>query len=339
MFKNTASQKIALFAFDTTTGAPKTGDAANITAYVNKDWAGANALGDTSATEIDSTNAKGWYLFDLTQSETNANALLFTGKSSTANISVVGQLVFTVPPNFPALGIESDGMAHADLKEWLGTAPASLLNSGGTQLVKVAINAADSNSVDGQRFAALLNAQIEDLIVDNSGFTPTTTQFEVAHAISNTGEADRLKHAMVYAAGQWRRITASTSWTGFSNIKITVSPALTVAPSNGSSVVIFGGAAVNMDAISEDSTAADVLEALMDGALVVQVNGVATATSIPIDGFTSIRNDQFNGRLCTVYSDGSREQTQITDYVHATQTLTVDALSAAPADNVFIVIH
>lgn len=109
MLKNTASQKIALFAFDTSTGAPKTGDAAQITAYVNKDYAGATALGDTSATEISSTNAPGWYLFDLTQAETNADALLFSGKSTTGSVSVVGQLVFTRPANFTSMAIDSSG--------------------------------------------------------------------------------------------------------------------------------------------------------------------------------------------------------------------------------------
>lgn len=109
MFKNTSGQKIAVFAFDTTTGAPKTGDAGNITVYVNKDWAGVNALTDTSATEIDSTNAKGWYLFDVSQTESNADALLFTGKSSTANISIVGQLIYTAPANYSSLSVDSNG--------------------------------------------------------------------------------------------------------------------------------------------------------------------------------------------------------------------------------------
>ncbi len=100
MFKNVGSQKIRVFAFDVTTGLPKTGDAANITAYVNKDWGGATVLGDTSATEIDATNAKGCYLFDLTQAESNADALDFTGKSTTANISIVPQLIYTLPASF-----------------------------------------------------------------------------------------------------------------------------------------------------------------------------------------------------------------------------------------------
>lgn len=111
MFKNVASQKIAVFAFDTTTSAPKTGDAANITAYISKDWGTVTALGDTSATEMDATNAKGWYLFDLTQAETNADALLVSGKSATANVSVVGSLIFTTPPNFSTMVLDSTGNA------------------------------------------------------------------------------------------------------------------------------------------------------------------------------------------------------------------------------------
>ncbi len=109
MFKNTTGQKIAVFAFDGTTGAGKTGDASNITVYVNKDWAGANALGDTSATEIDATKAPGCYLFDLTQAETNGDALHFTGKSTTSNINVVQNLIFTTPPNFSTLSVDSSG--------------------------------------------------------------------------------------------------------------------------------------------------------------------------------------------------------------------------------------
>ncbi len=102
MFKNTASQKIQLFAFDATTGVAKTGDAANLTAYVSIDYGAVTVLGDTTATEMDATNAPGWYMFDLTQAETNGNDLLFTAKSSTANIKVVGRPVCTVPASFQA---------------------------------------------------------------------------------------------------------------------------------------------------------------------------------------------------------------------------------------------
>lgn len=95
MFKNVASQKIQLFAFDTTTNLPKTGDAANITAYVSKDHGAVTVLGDTSATQMDATNAPGVYLFDLTQGETNADELTFTAKSSTSNVSITPRFVTT----------------------------------------------------------------------------------------------------------------------------------------------------------------------------------------------------------------------------------------------------
>jgi hypothetical protein len=95
MFKNTASQKVTVLAFDVSTNLPKTGDAANLTVYVSKDDGAVTALGDTSATELSSTNAKGLYAFDVTQTETNANKLVFSGKSATANIEVVPLTVYT----------------------------------------------------------------------------------------------------------------------------------------------------------------------------------------------------------------------------------------------------
>ena len=109
MFKNVASQKIKLFAFDATTGLPKTGDAANITAYVSKDNGTVTILGDTSATEMSSTLAKGWYMFDLTQAETNGDSLLFTANSTTSNIVVTASEFSTLPPNFSSLVINSAG--------------------------------------------------------------------------------------------------------------------------------------------------------------------------------------------------------------------------------------
>lgn len=111
MQKNVASQKLIVFVFDSTTNLPKTGDAANLTAYVSKDYGSVTVLGDTSATEMDSTNAKGYYLFDLTQGETNADTLLFSCKSSTANMVAVGSpaTVFTTAPNFSLLSINASG--------------------------------------------------------------------------------------------------------------------------------------------------------------------------------------------------------------------------------------
>lgn len=111
MQKNVASQKLIVFAFDATTNLPKTGDAANITAYVSIDYGSVTVLGDASATEMDATNAKGYYLFDLTQGETNGNTLLFSAKSATSNIVVIGApaSVQTVPSSF----VVAPGSANA----------------------------------------------------------------------------------------------------------------------------------------------------------------------------------------------------------------------------------
>jgi hypothetical protein len=111
LFKNTASQRVRVFAFDATTGLPKTGDAANVTAYVAKDFGSVTQLTDTSATEEDSTNAKGYYWFDISQTETNADNIMVTGKSTTSNIVVVGApaMIATRPPNAGALSIDASG--------------------------------------------------------------------------------------------------------------------------------------------------------------------------------------------------------------------------------------
>jgi hypothetical protein len=121
--KNTAGQKLKVFAFTMADNTPKTGDAANITAYVDKDHAGLTVLGDTSATEIDATNGKGYYLFDLTQAETNAEQLDFTAKSSTSGVMVIAvpATVFTsVVPITAGTGTGqlnvSGGRADADVK-------------------------------------------------------------------------------------------------------------------------------------------------------------------------------------------------------------------------------
>jgi hypothetical protein len=97
----------------------------------------------------------------------------------------------------------------------------------------------------------------------------------------------------------------------------------------------------NVTQVSGDSTAADRLEALMDGTIVAQVNDVsATTTAFIADGFTEATNDHFNGRLITFISGAlSGQQTAITDYVGATQTFTVTALTEAPANDDFFVIH
>lgn len=93
--RNVANQKWRVFAFNITTGAAVTGDSANITAKIAKDWGTATATSDVNPTEIED----GYYLFDLTQAESDANVLDIYPESSTPNVQVIGVpgTVFTIP--------------------------------------------------------------------------------------------------------------------------------------------------------------------------------------------------------------------------------------------------
>jgi len=127
MQKNVASQYIQLFAFDSATGLPKTGDAANISLYISKDNGSTTLISSTAGgaagtpSEQDATNALGWYKIALTQAETNADMLLFTGKSGTSGIVIAGCRVFTTPPNFNASSITSGGIIDANVKQTDGS--------------------------------------------------------------------------------------------------------------------------------------------------------------------------------------------------------------------------
>ena len=82
--KNASGQRWLVWAYNITSHAAKTGDAANITGKLSKDNAALAALGDTNPTELES----GYYLFDLTQAETNYDVLALVAVSSTSNIQV-----------------------------------------------------------------------------------------------------------------------------------------------------------------------------------------------------------------------------------------------------------
>lgn len=107
MQKNVAGQKWTVFAFDRTDNTPKTGDAANITANLRIDGGAANAIDDTNPTELED----GFYVFDITQVESNGDMILISPESTTSNIQVIGVpgVIYTTAPNSNVLGIESDG--------------------------------------------------------------------------------------------------------------------------------------------------------------------------------------------------------------------------------------
>jgi len=84
--KNVAGQYWIVFAFNRTDNTPKTGDANNITANLRIDGAGANAVDDTNPTELED----GFYMFALTEGETNGELIVICPASSTGDIQVIG---------------------------------------------------------------------------------------------------------------------------------------------------------------------------------------------------------------------------------------------------------
>jgi len=116
MFKNTSGQYITVHAIDNTTGVAKTGDAANITAYLAKDAGSATQSNDVNPAEISATNMKGAYRFTMTQAETNADLMDFVAVSATANITLVPISIYTVKPDTTMTtqmteGYAADGVA------------------------------------------------------------------------------------------------------------------------------------------------------------------------------------------------------------------------------------
>jgi D-alanyl-D-alanine carboxypeptidase len=98
MQKNVAGQKWIVFAFDRTDNTPKTGDAGNITANLRIDGAAANPVDDVNPAELEG----GYYVFDITQAESNGNLLALCPSSVTADIQVIGVpgAVWTRPASF-----------------------------------------------------------------------------------------------------------------------------------------------------------------------------------------------------------------------------------------------
>jgi len=127
MFKNIGSQKVAVFAWDNAAGSAKTGDAANISAQISIDGAATAATDDVAPTELDSTDAPGIYIFDMTQAETNGDLIVISPVSSTSDIVLRPVIIYTqtvmrgtdsaytgTPPTATAIVDEWETQSQAD---------------------------------------------------------------------------------------------------------------------------------------------------------------------------------------------------------------------------------
>ena len=108
MFKNVASQKVAVFAWDNAAGAAKIGDAANISAQISIDGGATAATDDAAPTELDATDAPGIYIFDMLQAETNGDLIVIVPVSSTSDIVLRPVIIYTQIAVADITGVEVD---------------------------------------------------------------------------------------------------------------------------------------------------------------------------------------------------------------------------------------
>jgi hypothetical protein len=175
LFKNVAGQGVHVYAYDSTTGLPKTGDAANITAYISLDGV-ADALADTNPAEVSSANLPGVYYFTLDQAETNCNSFALYAKSATSNVRLEPLIGFTTGAAVTQTGdayavVNSGTYGNSALNTRLSSTGV-VLTSGERTTLAAALEAAIINELDG---TAVMQA-IADLIASDM----TTTDLTVA---------------------------------------------------------------------------------------------------------------------------------------------------------------
>lgn len=107
MYRGIAN-KLAVYAYNQTTGAAVTGDQANITARISKDGAASAAVADTNPTQLDATNHPGIYIFDLTATECDAQMLVVSPDSSTANVVLDHVTIDLEQAPFPVVAVAAD---------------------------------------------------------------------------------------------------------------------------------------------------------------------------------------------------------------------------------------
>ena len=105
------------------------------------------------------------------------------------------------------------------------------------------------------------------------------------------------------------------------------------------SALVSGKMDSDTTSISGSSTAADNLEASALGIVATTVNDASATTTSFVITSSETTDDHFNGRII-VFTSGAlaNQATDITDYTGSTQTVTVTALTEAPANGTTFVI-
>lgn len=351
MNKNVASQKVTFLVIDTSTNTPKTGDSANLTAYVSKDDGAVTVLTDTSATELDATNAPGLYSFDLTQGETNADKLLFSGKSSTSGIKVVPLLVYTRPASFSSITI-ANGCVDADLERVAGNAVTAASGIPEVKVASIANNAITASAIQNDAITA---AKIATDAIDSDAIAAsavTEIQSGLATAVALDVVDDFLDTEIAAIKAKTDNLPADPAdASDIAGSFATVNTKLdTIDDFLDTEIAdILTDTSTTLDDYVDDlenrltAALATALQAHAEGIGRVVVGVGSTTTAVVLStvngGAPSATNDFYNGRSI-VFTSGALtlQATSISDYDGASTTLTVPALTGAPANGVTAII-
>lgn len=304
MFKNVSGQKLTVFAFDATTNLPKTGDAANITAYRDLDDGGVTVLGDTSATEKDATNAKGYYIFDLTQAETNGDKILFSAKSSTSNIVVIAvpAIVYTFPTTgilAPAtsgrtLVVDASGLADANMVKAGPTGSGTAQTAGDiyskvSGLTFTVSNKLDSNvyTWNGTAVSAPATAGIPEVNVKNINNVAAATPGASGGILISGSNAGTTTFGALTVTGSLT-VTGTTVHTG--NVSMAAGLTITQSSSNGSGLSVTGnGTGHGILATSGSGATGNGIKAISAASAGngIEADGVGSGDGIAANGGTS----------------------------------------------------
>jgi hypothetical protein len=235
--RNVANQKLVVFAFDIVTGLGKTGDAGNLTLYMKELGGSVVQVTDTSATELSSTNAPGYYEFDLANTELDTAYTYFFPKSSTVSPNNVGvtpvRPFFTVPAGFStAAPVTAASIADAVADESrTGHATPGTFGAVWSALPEATAGTTGGLSLYDNLFSVAEVGSISDA-------TPSTTEISLSTGFSSTNDAYN-NSFIVVASGPRRMVSVITDYVGAGRTA-TLSPALTATPSNGDTVLILG---------------------------------------------------------------------------------------------------
>ena len=324
IYKNTASQKLAVYAYTLSTGAPKTGDAAQITCYESIDWAAADQLDDASPTELDATNMKGWYLFDLTQAETNGEVLVFAPVSSTAGVALDQvQVVTQASVNqtgdaYARLGAPVGASVSADIAaieaqtDDIGVAGAGLTALGDTRLANLDA-AVSTRAATGAAMA--LTAAAVDAVWD---------ELTAGHAVAgSTGKA--LSDAGA-AGDPWAAATRTLTSSAAATLAAVTGSTITITRGDTASIALTGlGSLAGHAEIwltvkkDEDDADADSILQIKHTSGLAYLNGAAPVAPVVAGDATLAVDDEVAGNITVAIAARATKDLPLDTYAYDVQ--------------------